>query len=101
MLRDAASCCSWCLRATIASGRLSFTGSQGGKAAAMVSLLRRLHAQQRLPDVQLIIAYHDIWSPGDWDTTQGRHRCEGRLLPSALPALARDLWDLTFDSHLP
>ena len=67
----------------------------------MVSLLRRLHAQQRLPDVQLIIAYHDIWSPGDWDTTQGRHRCEGRLLPSALPALARDLWDLTFDSHLP
>ena len=63
MLERARQCCPHCERVTIHSGRLSFDRGMGGKMAATSALIRRLHAQRRLPDLVAYISDHDIAYP--------------------------------------
>jgi protein glucosyltransferase len=77
MLSDAAVCCPWCARVSVVRNRLSTAGNIDGKAAAIVKLLTELHAEKHLPDVQLVLATHDIFRPPDALMA----RCAGKVLP--------------------
>ena len=93
MMRDARRCCPWCTIASIKRGKLTFKGDQGGKPAASVRLLRKLHAEKPLPDVELILAHHDIWTPPDHEASY----CAGKLLPVFSHTRSRIPWPQAAD----
>ena len=94
MVRDAASCCKWCTRARIAGGRLTFSGGNSGKAGGSISLLRKLHARKPLPDMELTLAWHDVFTPDNWEKNSHCHR---KLLPIFSHSKSRVPWARSAD----